>query len=80
MGPAWPEDQRWGQAWVSVSQPALAKAVLSTPSQEAALKNYLGLKKKKLQAREDTPRKAGAAFQCREHRSALPGGWIVHGH
>lgn len=87
---AWNEfTQRWAQLGLRTrdgvkpgslhpSQPSRRPA-LSTPGQEAALKNYLGLKKKKHWAREDTPRKAGAAFQCREHRSALPGGWIVHG-
>lgn len=75
MGPAWPEDQRWGQAWVSAPQPALVQAALGTPGQEPALNNYLGLKMKKLWTRENAM-KAGAAFQCGEHRSALRGGWI----
>lgn len=62
MGPAWPEDQSWGHAWVSAAQPALAKAALSTPGQEAVLKNYLGLKKKKALGQGGHTKKGWSCF------------------
>jgi len=47
MGPAWPEDQRWGQAWVSASRPALTKASTQCCQPAGCFEKLFGVKKEK---------------------------------